>query len=191
MVQAYCQGNDAKYVLSTVMGKLACQENSPTVAMQQRIFTTVTVTQSGHIRSSSINDSQEALSLLLLWGFACDDQVDSSQVTISSSWKPILQSAVTAAARALDINDSAACSIEARLHKLLLYEQGGHFSAHQDTEKERGMIGTLVVQLPYVEGHSGGSLTVRHKGRQFIHNFAQVASPDRLPVFWHHAGVGL
>lgn len=95
-------------------------------------------------------------------------------MAIASSWQPLLQSAVTAVARALDLNDSAACSIEARLYKLLLYEQGGHFAAHQDTEKERGMIGTLVVQLPCVEGHTGGSLTVRHKGLQFTHHFAQV-----------------
>jgi hypothetical protein len=81
---------------------------------------------------------------------------------------------VTAAAKALDIDDTSACSIEAHLYKLLLYEQGGHFAAHQDTEKERGMIGTLVVQLPCCEGHSGGSLAVRHRGMQYVHDFAQV-----------------
>lgn len=72
-------------------------------------------------------------------------QVDASQVTIGANWQPLLQSAGAAAAKALDIDDSAACSIGAHLYKLLLYEQGGHFAAHQDTEKEAGMIGTLVV----------------------------------------------
>jgi hypothetical protein len=103
-------------------------------------------------------------------------QVDASLVTIGSSWQPVLQAAVAQVARALEIADASAATtnIEAWLYKLLLYEQGGHFAAHQDTEKEHGMIGTLVVQLPCCEGHSGGSLIVRHKGMQFTHNFAQV-----------------
>ncbi len=52
--------------------------------------------------------------------------------------------------------------MEARLYKLLLYETGGHFVAHVDTEKEAGMFGTLIVQLP--SAHEGGALTVRHGG---------------------------
>jgi hypothetical protein len=103
-------------------------------------------------------------------------QVDASRVNISSSWQPVLQAAVADVARALDIADSAssAINLKARLYKLLLYEQGGHFAAHQDTEKEQGMIGTLVVQLPCCEGHTGGSLAVRHQERQIVHNFAKV-----------------
>src|SRR5690349_17282642 len=103
-------------------------------------------------------------------------QVDSSQVTLGPGWQPLLHSAVTQSAAALDLNDTEACSIEARLYKLLLYQEGGHFTAHQDTEKERGMIGTLVLQLPCCEGHIGGSLTVKHKGQQFTHDFAKVGA---------------
>lgn len=33
-------------------------------------------------------------------------------------------------------------------YKLLMYEPGGHFVKHQDTEKEDGMIATLVLQVP-------------------------------------------
>jgi hypothetical protein len=103
-------------------------------------------------------------------------QVDASQVTIASSWQPVLQSAVAAAARALHIAESStgAINLEAHLYKLLLYEQSGHFAAHQDTEKERGMIGTLLVQLPCCEGHTGGSLIVRHQDKQVNYDFAQV-----------------
>jgi hypothetical protein len=110
-------------------------------------------------------------------------------VTIHSSWQPLLRSAVAHVARALDLVNSSSCgqtsvthggqiqrsvNLEARLYKLLLYEQGGHFAAHQDTEKEKGMIGTLVVQLPCCEGHTGGSLAVRHNDLQFSCDFAQV-----------------
>uniref|UniRef100_A0A383W5D7 Prolyl 4-hydroxylase alpha subunit Fe(2+) 2OG dioxygenase domain-containing protein n=1 Tax=Tetradesmus obliquus TaxID=3088 RepID=A0A383W5D7_TETOB len=35
------------------------------------------------------------------------------------------------------------------------------------------MIGTLVVQLPCCEGHTGGSLAVRHRRKQYVHDFAQ------------------
>jgi hypothetical protein len=89
-----------------------------------------------------------------------------------------LESEVSTALGLSDYSDdphpTTISNIEARLYKLLLYEQGGHFSAHQDTEKERGMVGTLVLQLPCEQGHSRGTLTVRHKGRTHTHNFAEV-----------------
>lgn len=47
-------------------------------------------------------------------------------------------------------------------YKLLMYEPGGHFVKHQDTEKEDGMIATLVVQLP--SEHEGGDLLVYQGG---------------------------
>jgi hypothetical protein len=101
-------------------------------------------------------------------------QVDAARVTIGASWQPVLRRAVQQVAQQLGLPDGAAASIDARLYKLLLYEQGGHFAAHQDTEKEPGMFGTLVVQLPCAGGHEGGRLLVRHKGKQFKHDFAQV-----------------
>ena len=54
--------------------------------------------------------------------------------------------------------------LEAQLYKLLIYEPGGFFSAHRDTEKADGMIATLSVSLP-VSG-TGGELVVRHRGRE-------------------------
>ena len=48
--------------------------------------------------------------------------------------------------------------VEAKLYKLLLYKTGGHFKKHRDTEKEKRMFGTLVIQLPSV--YSGGNLVV-------------------------------
>lgn len=48
------------------------------------------------------------------------------------------------------------------------YEEGGHFRPHKDTEKEVGMFGTLVVQLPTAQGHEGGALIVRHRRKQQV-----------------------
>jgi hypothetical protein len=103
-------------------------------------------------------------------------QVDAARVTIGTSWEPVLRRAVRQVAEQLGLPEASAASIDARLYKLLLYEQGGHFAAHQDTEKEPGMFGTLVVQLPCAGGHEGGRLLVRHGGGSFQHDFAQVGA---------------
>jgi len=102
-------------------------------------------------------------------------QVDASRVSSASSWDATLKHLVSDVSKALTLTDNAGVNVDARLYKLLLYEQGGHFKPHQDTEKERGMIGTLVVQLPVEGGHTGGCLTVRHMGETFTHNFEQVS----------------
>ncbi|KAL8837568.1 MAG: hypothetical protein Q9176_005624 [Flavoplaca citrina] len=50
-------------------------------------------------------------------------------------------------------------SVRADLHKLLLYEEGGFFKTHRDTEKAPGMFATLVIMLP--SDHQGGEVVVR------------------------------
>ena len=56
--------------------------------------------------------------------------------------------------------------LDAELYKLLIYETGGFFLPHRDTEKTDGMVATLVVALP-VRG-SGGEIVVRHKGHETV-----------------------
>lgn len=61
-----------------------------------------------------------------------------------------------------DLGLSSESSLVAELHSMLLYERGQFFAAHQDSEKDDEMIGTLVVLLP---SHStGGDLVVSHRG---------------------------
>ncbi len=55
-------------------------------------------------------------------------------------------------------------SVSAELYKLLVYDRGGFFLAHRDTEKADGMFGTLVVTLPST--YRGGALRIRHAGRE-------------------------
>ena len=52
------------------------------------------------------------------------------------------------------------CRLSAELHNMLVYEPGQFFLPHQDTEKQDGMIGSLVVLLP--SDHKGGSIQVQH-----------------------------
>ncbi|EON98361.1 putative 2og-fe oxygenase superfamily protein [Phaeoacremonium minimum UCRPA7] len=47
-------------------------------------------------------------------------------------------------------------NVRAKPHKLLLYEKGSFFKRHKDSEKEVGMIATLVICLP--AAHRGGSV---------------------------------
>jgi len=54
--------------------------------------------------------------------------------------------------------------ISAEFYKLLVYEEGGFFLPHRDTEKTHGMFGTLTIVLPSV--HCGGELVIRHAGRE-------------------------
>src|SRR5580698_3968570 len=55
-----------------------------------------------------------------------------------------------------------AAQLTADLHSLLVYETNQHFLAHQDSEKDDSMVGTLVVTLP--SGYAGGELMVGHNG---------------------------
>lgn len=53
-----------------------------------------------------------------------------------------------------------AAELTTDLHSLLVYETNQHFLAHQDSEKDDSMIGTLVVTLP--SSYTGGELMVGH-----------------------------
>jgi predicted 2-oxoglutarate/Fe(II)-dependent dioxygenase YbiX len=55
---------------------------------------------------------------------------------------------------------ASSCKLRAELHNLLVYAPGQFFVPHQDSEKEEGMIGTLVVTLP--SKFSGGTMIVKH-----------------------------
>ncbi len=64
--------------------------------------------------------------------------------------------------------------VEAKLYKLLVYESGGKFDKHHDTEKEHGMFGTMVVELH--SDYEGGAMTVVHNGKSITFDFARSAS---------------
>jgi len=51
-----------------------------------------------------------------------------------------------------------AAGLTADLHSFLVYETNQHFLAHQDSEKDDSMVGTLVVTLP--SSYAGGELMV-------------------------------
>ena len=91
-------------------------------------------------------------------------QVDAARVRITGgAWHDTLAQVVGQAATGLG------CPTEhtsAQLYKLLVYEPGGFFAPHRDTEKVDGMVATLVVSLPVAGG--GGELVVRHREREAV-----------------------
>lgn len=62
-------------------------------------------------------------------------------------------------------------TISAHLYKMLIYETGDFFLPHKDSEKEKGMFGTLVIGLP--SKHTGGELVVSFGGVEEIANFSE------------------
>lgn len=89
-------------------------------------------------------------------------QINTSLVTVNEKWmKTSLPKLVSHCCSKLGIN-AEKLNVQAHLYKMLLYEEGGHFKRHRDTEKEPGMFGSLLVQLP--AEHEGGALVVMHQG---------------------------
>jgi hypothetical protein len=65
------------------------------------------------------------------------------------------------------------CELAADFHSMLVYEPGQFFVAHQDSEKDDAMVGTLVVTLP--SAHTGGSLVVAHGAETTTYRGSKVA----------------
>ncbi len=88
-------------------------------------------------------------------------QIDAERVTIAGGrWNEALAAVVTRAAEGLGVEGA----VQAVFYKLLIYEPGGFFLDHRDTEKLPGMFATLIVAPP--GRHAGGELIVRHGDRE-------------------------
>ncbi len=77
------------------------------------------------------------------------------------SWAANFETILSTVSAGLGCDDT---SVSAELYKLLVYDRGGFFLPHRDTEKIDGMFGTLVVTLPSL--HRGGGLRIRHASRE-------------------------
>ena len=89
-------------------------------------------------------------------------QIAPGKIKISGkSWAANFEAILSKVRAGLGCGDAM---VSAELYKLLVYDRGGFFLAHRDTEKRAGMFGTLVVTLP--SAHRGGELRIRHSGRE-------------------------
>ena len=89
-------------------------------------------------------------------------QIDPARVRLAgAAWPKTFADVLGSAAAGLGCPPDR---LDARLHKLLIYEPGGFFAAHRDTEKADGMVATLSISLP--AAGAGGELVVRHRDRE-------------------------
>ncbi len=84
------------------------------------------------------------------------------------AWKTFLNEIIENVQDDLGIEDY---SVQANLYKLLIYEEGGFFLKHKDSEKEKGMFGTLILGLP--SRFSGGELVIEFEGEQVVADFSR------------------
>lgn len=88
-------------------------------------------------------------------------QIGADKVRLTGRhWPATLSALVERVAEGLGVSGP----VTAELYKLLVYDEGGFFVSHRDTEKADGMFATLVLVLP--SRYSGGELIVRHHGQE-------------------------
>lgn len=91
-------------------------------------------------------------------------QIEPERVRLAgAAWRETFARILGSAAAGLGCDPDR---LDARLHKLLIYEPGGFFAAHRDTEKADGMVATLSISLP--AAGAGGELVVRHRDHESI-----------------------
>lgn len=104
-------------------------------------------------------------------------EIDAEKIQfIGDSWNQFMSMAMLNVKENLGLGDN---QIEARLYKLLIYEKGDFFLSHKDTEKEKGMFGTLIVAMP--SRHTGGELLVEFEGQKKSIQFDLPCSEGQIP----------
>ena len=110
-------------------------------------------------------------------------ELDPSQFSLSGpTWPAVLDDVINKVGRELGCGSET--TIRASLYKSLLYETGALFKPHEDTEKEPGMFGTLVICLP--SEYTGGAVVASHCGQSRV---LQADSPtffhSYISWYWH------
>ncbi len=97
-------------------------------------------------------------------------ELDPKKFRLSEEWNAAVAAAARVAAGELGL---PAERVEARLYKLLVYEKGGFFLMHRDSEKHHGMVASMIFVLrnPF----EGGLLVVRHGAASQTLAFEQAA----------------
>lgn len=104
-------------------------------------------------------------------------ELDAQKFRLGDQWKSAIAYATRTVATALGL---PADRLEARLYRLLVYDKGGFFLPHRDSEKHDRMVASLIVVLP--NPFQGGRLIVRHgavKQKLAFEEAASTCSPGR------------
>jgi hypothetical protein len=96
-------------------------------------------------------------------------EIDASKLTFNNpEWEKLLQEIINEIKIDLGLENYV---IDANLYKLLIYEKGDFFLPHKDSEKEKGMFGTLIIGLP--SQYRGGELVIKFDGEKETARFDQ------------------
>jgi hypothetical protein len=98
-------------------------------------------------------------------------ELDPKKFQLAEAWSRAIAGVTEQVAEKLGLPTD---QLEAKLYKLLVYERGGFFLPHRDSEKLGRMVATLVVVLP--SPFSGGELVVRHGSAKQTFRFEEAAS---------------
>lgn len=105
-------------------------------------------------------------------------EIDANEIHFNrNNWDTFLSEAIEQSKIDLGIENNL---VSAHLYKLLIYETGDFFLSHRDSEKEKGMFGTLVITLP--SKFTGGDLIVKYGGETEIINFSEASSINKLSI---------
>ncbi|ETS04714.1 hypothetical protein M419DRAFT_73614 [Trichoderma reesei RUT C-30] len=106
-------------------------------------------------------------------------ELDATQFECTNpSWPAFLSTLLNDAAAGLGLPD-----VSAKPHKLLLYEKGSFFKRHKDSEKEAGMVATLVVCLPGI--HKGGDVHLSFGPERRVLATAPASAFDVTALAWY------
>jgi hypothetical protein len=98
-------------------------------------------------------------------------ELDPKKFHLSDVWNSAIDNAMLHVAEQLGL---PAEQLEARLYKLLVYEKGGFFLPHRDSEKHDRMLASMIVVLP--NRFEGGELIVRHGAAEEKLTFDEAAN---------------
>lgn len=98
-------------------------------------------------------------------------ELDPQQFRLGDEWSSAIAETMRTVAGPLGL---PADRLEARLYKLLVYEKGGFFLPHRDSEKQDRMVASLIVVLP--NPFEGGRLSVKHGPVKHELAFAEAAT---------------
>lgn len=103
-------------------------------------------------------------------------EINASQLTFSNpDWNKFLNQALKNIKNDLGLEEY---DIEANPYKLLIYQEGDFFLPHKDSEKEKGMFGTLIIGLP--SRYTGGELIIRFEDEEEVADFAGANSIHKI-----------
>ena len=103
-------------------------------------------------------------------------EIEASDISFKmNSWQKFLSAAMENIKLDLGIES---WEVELELYKLLVYEPSGFFLKHKDSEKAKGMFGTLLIGLP--SKHSGGELVVEFGSETETISFDRTCSSGEI-----------